>query len=164
MLSKFQKYKGIHPGKIIARELEKRSIKQRPFALSLMEHPQTFNAMLMGRRGISTALALKIEKEFQLEEGTLAILQTYFDIQKLKEKEKQDTPNLEILNKSLFWDTDIKRMNWERQYKAVIQRVFERGSELEKDEISRFYGPEKVKEALKESTLRNAYTVYKRNK
>jgi addiction module HigA family antidote len=160
----FQKYKGIHPGKIIERELKKRSIKQRPFALSLNEHPQTFNAITKGKRGISTSLALKIEKEFQLEEGTLAILQTYYDIQKIKEKEKQATPNLAILNKSLFWDTDINRIDWIRQYRAVIQRIFERGSEQEKNEITRFYGADKIKKVLMESNKRSPYTIYNLNK
>jgi plasmid maintenance system antidote protein VapI len=44
MIKRFEKYKGIHPGIILERELKKRAIKQRPFALSLDEHPQTFNA------------------------------------------------------------------------------------------------------------------------
>lgn len=36
------------------------------------------------------------------------------------------TPNLSLLRKSLFWDTDINKIDWKKQYKAVIQRVFER--------------------------------------
>lgn len=35
-----EKYKGIHPGVVLDRELKKRSIKQRPFALSINEHPK----------------------------------------------------------------------------------------------------------------------------
>jgi len=156
----YEKYKGIHPGIVLDRELKKRSIKQRPFALSLEEHPQTFNAITKGKRGISTALALKIERELGLEEGTLVILQAFYDIQKIKEKESQKSPNLNVLSKSLFWDTDLPKINWEKQFKAVIQRVFERGGEEEKDEIIRFYGIEKVKHALEESKIRKPYTVY----
>ncbi len=44
----YYKYKGIHPGIILDRELKKRSLKQRPFALSINEHPQTFNASQAG--------------------------------------------------------------------------------------------------------------------
>lgn len=160
----FDKYKGIHPGKILDRELKKRSIKQRPFALSLNEHPQTFNAITKGKRGISTALALKIEKELQLEEGTLVFLQAYFDIKKIKDKEIRTTPDLSILNKSLFWDTDINKIDWNRQSTAVIQRVFERGNEFEKKEITRFYGAEKVKEALNQNKSRISYSVYQPTK
>jgi addiction module HigA family antidote len=164
MIKQYQKYKGIHPGIVLARELKKRSIKQRPFALALEEHPQTFNAITKGKRGISTSLALKIERELGLEEGTLVILQAYYDIQKIKEKNNQKTPDLSILSKSLFWDTDIKHIDWERQYRAVIKRVLERGNESDKKEISRFYGAEKVRQALEKSDARNPYTVHKPNK
>ncbi|MGJ1196417.1 helix-turn-helix transcriptional regulator [Sphingobacterium spiritivorum] len=164
MIKQFEKYKGIHPGIVIDRELKKRSIKQRPFALSLEEHPQTFNAITKGKRGISTALALKIERELGLEEGTLVILQAYYDIQKIKEKEIKRTPDLHILSKALFWDTDIRHIDWKRQYRAVIQRVFERGNENDKNEIVRFYGAEKVKQALEDSNIRSPYTIYRSNK
>ncbi len=163
MIKQYKKYKGIHPGIVLDRELKKRSIRQRPFALALDEHPQTFNAIIKGKRGINTSLALKIERELELEEGTLVLLQAYYDIQKVKEKEDQITPDLASLNKSMFWDTDIKHIDWNQQYRAVIQRVFERGSETDKKEITRFYGSDKVKQVLEELNSRSPYTVYKLN-
>lgn len=74
--------------------------------MSLEEHPQTFNAITKDKRGISAALVLKIERKLGLDEGTLVILQAYYKIKKIKES--QSTPNLNILNKALFWDTDIQ--------------------------------------------------------
>lgn len=148
MERKFEKYKGIHPGIILERELKKRSIKQRPFALSIAEHPQSFNAILKGKRNVNTALALRIERGLHLEEGTLVLLQAYHDIKKEKEKLERRTPNLTVLRKSLFWDTDISQVDWEQQATAVIRRVFERGDDDEKREISRFYGQEKVQLVL----------------
>lgn len=139
------KYKGIHPGLIILRELKKRSIRQRPFAQAVSEHPQTFNAITQGKRKLNTALALKIEKELNLEEGTLVILQSLYDIRIEKEKQKILTPDMSVLRISLFWDTDLNQIDWERQYKAVIKRVFEKGNEEEKKEITRFYGKAKVR-------------------
>lgn len=88
------------------------------------------------------------------------LLQAYYDIQRIKEKESQDTPNLNILSKALFWDTDIQHINWNRQYRAVIQRVFERGNEKDKNEIIRFYGTDKIEQALQESNLRKPYTIH----
>ncbi len=41
MKQKIEILKGIHPGKIIARELQKRGISQRAFAASIGEHSQT---------------------------------------------------------------------------------------------------------------------------
>lgn len=154
------KYKGIHPGFVIDRELKKRSIKQRPFALMVDEHVQSFNAIIKGKRGISTSLALKIERQLDLEEGTLVLLQAYYDIQKVKEKEYQLTPDLNIFSKAMFWDTDLNSIDWKQQYRAVIERVFERGTEIEKNEIVSFYGIKKVKQAILESKARSPYTVY----
>ena len=152
------KYKGIHPGIVLNRELKKRSLKQRPFAMAINEHPQTLNAITKGKRNLNTALALKIEKKLGLEEGTLAILQTYYEIGIEKNKLKSKTPNLSLLRESLFWDTDINNIEWHKQRKAVIKRVFERGNATEQDEIVRFYGKQKVDNALR-SVARKPYTI-----
>jgi addiction module HigA family antidote len=159
MCFKLEKYKGIHPGIILERLLAKKEISQRPFALSLGEHPQTINAIAKGRRNLNTALALKIEAALDLEEGSLALLQTYYDIAEEKKK-KLHTPNLSILRKSLFWDTDISKINWDKQYKAIIQRIYERGNDTEKKELELFYGAKKIKTALQNSR-RKPYTIYK---
>lgn len=162
MSTLIDKYKGIHPGIILERLLNKKGISQRPFALSINEYPQTINAISKGRRKLNTPLALKIEKKLNLEEGTLALLQTYFDIKQEKIKAKQLTPNFDSLRKSLFWDTEISKIDWQKQSIAVIKRVFERGNDIEKEEIKRFYTNEKVKEALSKA-MRKPYTIY-RNK
>ncbi|AFL79729.1 plasmid maintenance system antidote protein [Aequorivita sublithincola DSM 14238] len=152
------KYKGIHPGIVLEREFKKRSLKQRPFAIAINEHPQTLNAITKGKRSLNTALALKIEEKMGLEEGILAILQTYYDIRIEKEKQHPETPNLALLRKSLFWDTAINHIDWKKQYKAVIKRIFERGNEIEKSEIIRFYGKQKVDDVLN-SISRKPYTL-----
>ena len=155
-----EKYKGIHPGLILERLLNKKAISQRPFALSIGEHPQTINAITKGRRKLNIALALKIEEKLNLEEGSLALLQTYFDIKEEKSKVKQNTPDLKLLRKVLFWDTDISKIDWQKQSKAVILRIFERGNDIEKEEIKRFYKSELIKATLEQNT-RKPYTVYK---
>ena len=78
-------YKGIHPGIILERELKKRNLKKRPFALSLQEYPQTLNNITKGRRGLTAALSLKIDKALGLEEGTMLILQAYHEIKMEKQ-------------------------------------------------------------------------------
>ena len=159
MSFQLEKYKGIHPGIILERLLAKKEISQRPFALSIAEHPQTINAITKGRRNLNTALALKIEKELGLEEGSLALLQTYYNIAEEKKKTLH-TPNLSNLRKSLFWDTDISKINWDKQYKAIIQRIYERGNDAEKKELELFYGASKIKTALR-LTRTKPYTIYK---
>ncbi len=153
MSNRFEKYKGIHPGIVLERELKKRFLKQRTLALSVGEHPQALNAIARGKRGLNIPLALKIERELNIEEGSLAILQTWYDIKKAREMHKTQVPDFSILRKSLFWDTDIDSIDWEKQSSAVILRVFERGNEEEQKEITRFYGAETVKSALESRPL-----------
>lgn len=158
-MNKFiEKHKGIHPGFILERELKKRMIRQRPFALSINEHPQTLNAITKGKRSMNISLALKIEEKLGVEEGTFSLLQTFYDIATTKKKNNSNTPNLSILRKGLFWDTDISKIDWDRQFKAVIYRVFERGNDTEKNEIRRFYGEKKV-EAVLSAQTRAPYSV-----
>jgi plasmid maintenance system antidote protein VapI len=144
-----EKYKGIHPGMVLERELKKRKLKKGPFALSLQEYPQTLNDITKGRRGFTPALSLKVDKALGMEEGTMLLLQTWYEIKKEQQKGNLAVhPDLSVLRKALFWDTDINKIDWQQQYKAVIERVFERGNEAEKKEIISFYGEEKVKAVI----------------
>jgi plasmid maintenance system antidote protein VapI len=154
-----EKYKGIHPGIILDRELKKRALPKRPFAHSIGEHPQTLNAITKGKRKLNISLALKIEKSLGFEEGTYVFLQTYFDIKEENQKQEKQTPNLEVIRKSLFWDTNLLQIDWQKHYKSVIRRVFERGNDQEKHEIVFFYGNEVVNKALLSQTGK-PYTIY----
>jgi plasmid maintenance system antidote protein VapI len=140
--------KGIHPGFILERELKKRKLRKTLLASQVNEHLQTIVAITKARRGLNTALALKIEKLFGLEEGILMVLQVYYDIEQQKKMNSGVFPDLSKLRSILFWDTKIECIQWEKQKKAVIQRVFERGNDIEKNEIIRFYGQHIVNEVL----------------
>jgi antitoxin HigA-1 len=140
--------KGIHPGKIIERELKKQNSNQRQLALAIGEHPQTLNAIVNGKRNINTSLALKIEDKLGLEEGFLMTLQAHYDIKIIKKNESYK-PNLSKLRKNTFWDTTFDRIDWKSMKRAVITRVFTYGTEEEKEEIIRFYGQEEVEKINK---------------
>jgi addiction module HigA family antidote len=140
--------KGIHPGFILERELQKRELGKGKFALSIDEYPQTIGAITKGKRRMNTQLALKIENALNLEEGFLMTLQVFYDIKEAK-RAVFKRPDLSKFRPALFWDTDINQINWERQKKAVIKRVFSRGNEKEKKEISEFYGSETILQILK---------------
>ena len=140
--------KGIHPGFILERELKLRQVPKFKFAQLLDEHVQTIVAITKGRRRMNTALALKIEKALNMDEGTLMILQTWYDIEQEKKKQAVKTPDLSKIRSILFWDTDPATINWEKQKIAVIRRILERGNDSEKNEVYRFYGQDTVNEAL----------------
>jgi plasmid maintenance system antidote protein VapI len=139
MYSKLDILKGLHPGFYLAHELQKRSWNKRSFALAIGEYPQTLGAVTKGRRRMNTELALKIEQKLGLEEGILMVLQVFYDIG-LHKQQPSGHPDLAKLRPALFWDTDIRKINWEKHKRSVIQRVNERGTQGEKEEISRFYG------------------------
>ena len=59
-----------------------------------------------------------------------------------------DSPDRDKLRRILFWYTKMKKINWIKMKRAVIQRVFERGKETEKQEIISFYEKEVVDDIL----------------
>ena len=155
MKSELDQLKGIHPGLVLERELNKRHLRKGSFALSLQEYPQTLTAITKGKRGMNTALSLKIERALGLEEGYFMILQVYYEIEQEKRKQNISLTNLPQLRPVLFWDTKMASLDWEKQKKAIIKRVFERGNSIEKNEIIRFYGAKTVDDLLNKR-LQNA--------
>ena len=143
------KIKGVHPGFFLERELKKRKLSKGPFAISVGEFPSTLGSITKGKRKMNTALALKIESKLGMEEGFLMMLQVYYDIENEKRKLNTEHPDLAKLRPALFWDTKIETIDWKKNKNAVIKRVFERGNEIEKNEIIRFYGIEMTSSVLK---------------
>ena len=140
--------KGIHPGLILERELKQRHLHKGPFAISLKEYPQTLVSITKGKRRMNINLALKIEEALGIEEGFFMTLQVFYDIKETKNKQYKLHPDFTKLRRVLFWDTKMENIDWEKQKNAVIKRVFERGNEIEKNEIIRFYGQENVNKIL----------------
>ena len=84
MKIKLEILKGIHPGIIIERELFKKKISKRQFAIAVGEYPQTLGSIIKGKRSMNLNLSLKIEKELNFEEGFLMTLQVFYDIDQSK--------------------------------------------------------------------------------
>jgi plasmid maintenance system antidote protein VapI len=142
--------KGIHPGIVLEQELKKRGLGKGRFALAIQEFPQTITAITKGKRDMNTPLALRIEHELGLEEGYFMTLQIFYDIKQEKKKmEKAIRPDLSLLRPAIFWDTDLQKIDWKRQKRAVIERVWERGNEREKAEMKRLYGEQEIESVLK---------------
>jgi plasmid maintenance system antidote protein VapI len=147
MLDELSILKGMHPGIVLNRKLKERKLAKGPFALSINEYPQTLGAITKGKRNMNTALALKIEQALGLEEGYLMMLQVFYEIKEEKLRQGVSAyPDLPRIRPGLFWDTDISKIDWQRQRRAVIERILERGNDEEKAEIKRFYGESAVLE------------------
>jgi plasmid maintenance system antidote protein VapI len=113
------------------------------------EYPQTLVSITKGKRRMNANLALKIEKALGIDEGYFMTLQVFYDIKELKKNQDKLYPDFTKLRRVLFWDTKMENIDWEKYKTAIIKRVFERGNEIEKNEIVRFYGQEKVNNILK---------------
>ena len=74
-------------------------------------------------------------------------LQVLYDIKKAKKK-LSNQPDLSKFRTALFWDTNIEMIDWEKQKKAVIKRIFRRGDATEKTAITDFYGIEIINNVL----------------
>lgn len=143
--------KGIHPGIILNRELKKRKLPKRHFAWIVDEFPQTIGAITKGKRRITPQLSIRIGKALGVDEEYYLVLQAYYDIEQEKRKLQASLhPDLSKIRPIIFWDTDIRNIDWIKYKVTVIRRVFERGNEEEKREIIRFYGQEEVTEILKQ--------------
>ena len=150
MLPELSRIKGVFPGAVLSRELKKRGLDSKQFAISLGEYPQTIYAINKGRRRINSTLSIKLGEKLGVNAEYFMLLQAYYEVEKKKQELliNQATPDMAILNKVLFWDTDVDKIDWQRHKRAVIHRVFERGTETDIKEIISFYGEKAVTETL----------------
>lgn len=70
----------LHPGEVLAEELEARGIFQKDFAAWVNMRPPHFNELLKGKRHISAVLALKLEKQLGIKADFWMRLQVDYDL------------------------------------------------------------------------------------
>ncbi|WP_066633338.1 HigA family addiction module antitoxin [Labilibacter marinus] len=156
MLPDINKIKGIHPGAILKREIKKRGLKNKDLALMLDEHAQTISAILKEKRSVNPKLSIRLGKQLGVEEDYFMLLQASYDVKKAyQETSKKLFPNLKSIRKAIFWDTDFDKIDWLKNKRAIIKRVFERGNELEISEILNFYGTADVRHEI--SSIGSSY-------
>ncbi|MCZ4318416.1 HigA family addiction module antitoxin [Aequorivita viscosa] len=139
MLPKIQKIKGLHPGLILEREIKRKNIKSSQLALALNEHKQTISAIINQRRGINPELSIKLGDYFQTEDDYFMVLQASYEVKTKLAENSKGTPNLNNIRKVLFWDTTFEKIDWNKNKRAIIKRVLERGNDIEINEIIDYY-------------------------
>ena len=77
-------------------------------------------------------------------------LQEYYNKKLALNKLPKPKPDVSKISRILFWDTNFDQIDWIKSKKAVVRRVFERGSPQEKEVILTFYGKEEVIKLLNE--------------
>ncbi|NAS11132.1 HigA family addiction module antitoxin [Poritiphilus flavus] len=144
MLPRLNKVKGVHPGALLRRELALRNIKGSDLAESVDEHKQTISAILNKRRDINAKLSIKLSKVFKVEKDYFMLLQASYDVKKANESLQRASTKMESFRSVLFWDTDIDRIDWNRNRHSIIKRVLERGNHAEISELISIYGKKTI--------------------
>lgn len=65
-----------------------------------------------------------------------------------------------VFNKRIFWDVVFENINYDTKAGFVIERVFERGDVEDIRNCRRYYGDEKVAEALLNAKFLSETTMY----
>ena len=149
MLPELTKIKGVHPGAILRRELKIQGLKGIELASTIDEHKQTISAILNKRRDINPKLSIKLSKQFNVDEDYFMLLQASYDVKRMSKSEMKRTPNINNIRKVIFWDTTIDKIDWNKNRKAIIKRILERGNTTEINEIISFYGKETISNIIK---------------
>lgn len=149
MIPAFSKVKGVHPGAVLKRELKLLGQKKCELAQELGEFPQTVGAILNEKRGVNPKLSIKLGRKFQVTDDYFMLLQASYDVKQAHVVAESQLPDLSKIRRVLFWDTNFDKIDWDKNRKPVLKRVFERGNEEEIAEMIRFYGKISVAKALK---------------
>ncbi|MES2704485.1 MAG: HigA family addiction module antitoxin [Bacteroidota bacterium] len=70
----------LHPGEVLAMELDAREIKKTHFAAQLGISPSHFSELLHGKRNVNAAIALKLERFLNISAEYWMRVQVYHDL------------------------------------------------------------------------------------
>lgn len=162
MLPQIAKIKGLHPGLILKRELKRNNIKSSELAMAINEHKQTISAIINLRRGINPSISIKLAEYFNIEKDYFMLLQASYEVKTETQTLTKKQPNLNKIRKVIFWDTTFDKIDWDKNKRAIIKRILERGNAIEINEIISFYGRNTIANEIK--TISGSYLpAFKRN-
>ena len=166
MYEQYLSMPSVPAGAILKRILQKENLSQKEIAERSAIYPQRINDLINGKRKFTPELSSRLEKALGIStDGYFYRIQTYHDIYCYQDKqERKFTPDLSKLKKALFWETlSLDNINWLKHSNWVIQRAFEYGNKQEIEEITRFYGREKVSEVLNAIPSTDTWNLFNRN-
>jgi len=167
MYEQYLSMPAVPAGAILKRILQKERLSQKEIAKRSIIYPQYISALIRGKRKFTQESSFRLENALGISTpGYFFKIQTNHDIYRYQdEQERKHTPDLSKLHKALFWETtSLEKINWIKNANWVIQRAFEYGNQQEIEEIIRFYGREKVVEALNAIPSTDTWKLNDRNK
>ena len=150
MYEQYLSMPSVPAGAILKRILQKEHLSQKEIAERAGIYPQRINDLINGKRKFTPETSARLEKALGLSTlGYFYRIQTNHDIYCYQdEQERKHTPDLSKINRTLFWDTNMDKINWVRAEHSIIKRAFEYGNKMEIEEFIKFYGREKVTKVL----------------
>ncbi|MDR2839778.1 MAG: helix-turn-helix domain-containing protein [Paludibacter sp.] len=150
MYEQYLNLRSVPAGAILKKILQKENISQKEIAQKAAIYPQRINDLIAGKRKFTPEMSVNLAKALGITDiGYFYKIQANHEVYNYEEEqERKITPDLTIFKKSLFWDTDIRKINWLKSPKWIIQRVYEYGNEMEIKAINNFYGYQKVHDLL----------------
>ncbi len=141
----------VPPGAILDRIIHQQNRKKVDVASYAKIIPQRLNDLIKGNRRFTPQNSIALEQCLGIDiSGFFYMIQAKYDIyQEQRHQSMSNRPNLEILTKTTFWDVKLNEIDWSKCAKWAIVRVLEYGSTEEIQEISRFYGQDKVVETYR---------------
>ena len=165
MYEQYLSMPSVPAGAILKQILKKEKISQKEIAKKSAIYPQRINDLINGKRKFTPEYSSRLEQALGISTlGYFYHIQANHDVYLYQdEQERKNTPDLSKLRNVLFWDADIKKINWIRSRYNIVKRAFEYGTEIEIDEIIKFYGRKKVTEALNTVPSTDTWKLHDRN-
>ncbi len=88
-----------HAGEFLLEEMEARGIRQVDLASQLGASKTEINLLVHGKRGITVPMAVKLEKAMGISAETWMNLQIKFEIETLKQKEREELKEVKTRRK-----------------------------------------------------------------
>lgn len=64
------------------------------------------------------------------------------------------------LNKRIFWDTDFEKIDYDKNFRSVIERVFERGDVEDYRECYRYYDEALIRDVILNTRFLPEHAMY----
>ncbi len=163
MYELYLEYHHIPAGAILQRILHKENMNQKQLAAISGLRPQRINDFILGKRRINAEFSFQLETALRIDlPGYFYILQANHDIFTTYEKHTyRSAPDISKIRKTIFWDTDFKKIDWEKNYRSIIRRIFEYGDKTAITEIKEFYGIDRIVSVL--NTIKDGRLADRRN-
>lgn len=156
MYEQYLKYESLPAGAVLRRILRKEKVSQKKLSDETGIITQRINDLVKGKRRFTLESSSLIASSLSLSDpGYFYRLQCNHDIYLFVEACEHQIIDLTKFRKSLFWDADVKTLDWEKHKRWIIQRVFEYGNDEEINALIEHYGNKTVKEVL--STIQDEW-------